>query len=90
MLPLVRAAMSAKQPLPDRATLAAGCDLPSIGSRREFLRAYWNGAAVNLADSQDSSALAALAQANCLIDRPAHSDEIEAGTLVPCLLLKNG
>ena len=90
VLPLVRAAMGARQPLPARATLAAGCDLPSIGSRREFLRAYWNGAAVNLADSQDSSALAALAQANCLIDRPANSPQIEAGTPVPCLLLKNG
>lgn len=90
VIPLVRAAMGAKQPLPARATLAAACDLPSIGSRREFLRAYWNGAAVNLADSQDSSALAALAQANCLIDRPANSPQIEAGTPVPCLLLKNG
>lgn len=90
VLPLVRAAMEARQPLPARATLAAECDLPAIGSRREFLRANWDGAAVNLADSQDSSALAALAQANCLIDRPAHSDEIEAGTLVPCLLFKNG
>lgn len=90
VLPLVRAALGVRQPLPARATLAAGCDLPSIGSRREFLRAYWNGAAVNLADSQDSSALAALAQANCLIDRPANSPQIEAGTTVPCLLLKNG
>ena len=90
VLPLVRAAMGARQPLPARATLTAGCTLPSIGSRREFLRAYWDGDSVQLADSQDSSALAALAQANCLIDRPAHSDEIEAGTPVPCLLLKNG
>lgn len=90
VLPLVRAAMGAKQPLPARATLAAGCDLPSIGSRREFLRANWDGDSVQLADSQDSSALIALAQANCLIDRPARSDEIEAGTHVPCLLLKNG
>ena len=90
VLPLVRAAMGARQPLPARATLTAGCTLPSIGSRREFLRAYWDGESVQLAESQDSSALAALAQANCLIDRPAHSDEIEAGTPVPCLLLKNG
>ena len=90
VLPLVRAAMGARQPLPARATLTAGCTLPSIGSRREFLRAFWDGNSAKPADSQDSSALAALAQANCLIDRPAHSDEIEAGTPVPCLLLKNG
>ncbi|NNF94556.1 MAG: molybdopterin molybdotransferase MoeA [Altererythrobacter sp.] len=90
VLPLVRAALGAKHPQPAVATLAAGCTLPAIGSRREFLRAYWDGETVSLADSQDSSALAALAQANCLIDRPAHAFEIEAGTPVPCLLLKNG
>lgn len=90
VLPLVRAVMGSADPLPERATLPAGCALPAIGSRREFLRAHWDGKTVNLADSQDSSALAALAQANCLIDRPAHSDEIEAGTPVPCLLLRNG
>ena len=89
-LPLVRAAMGAADPLPQRANLTCGQHLPAIGSRREFLRAYWDGETVRLADSQDSSALAALAQANCLIDRPAHADEIEAGTPVPCLLLKNG
>lgn len=90
VLPLVRTAMGAARTLPPRATLIAGQALPTIGSRREFLRAHWDGETVNLADSQDSSALAALAQANCLIDRPAHSDEIEAGTPVPCLLLRNG
>lgn len=90
VLPLVRTAMGAASPLPQRATIPAGQELPPIGSRREFLRAYWDGETVNLADSQDSSALAALAQANCLIDRPAHAQKIEAGTPVPCLLLKNG
>ena len=90
VLPLVREATGAANPLPARATLATGCTLPAIGSRREFLRAYWDGETVSPVDSQDSSALRALAQANCLIDRPANSGEIEAGTPVPCLLLKNG
>jgi len=90
VVPLVRTSMGASQPLPVRTKLTAGSTLPAIGSRREFLRAIWDGETVRLADSQDSSALAALAQANCLIDRPAHADEIEAGTPVPCLLLKNG
>jgi len=89
VLPLVRAAMGASEPLPRCAALVAGARLPATGSRREFLRANWDGEVVRLADSQDSSALAALAQANCLIDRPAHADEIETGTPVPCLLLKN-
>ena len=90
VLPLVRAALGAAAPLPQRVLIEAGCNLPAIGSRREFLRSYWDGTTVTLVGSQDSSALAALAQANCLIDRPAHSKEIEAGTSVPCLLLKNG
>ncbi|RGP40637.1 Molybdopterin molybdotransferase [Altererythrobacter insulae] len=90
VLPLVRAALGDAAPLPQSVLLEAGCNLPPVGSRREFLRSYWDGTTVKLVDSQDSSALAALAQANCLIDRPAHSDQIEAGTSVPCLLLKNG
>ena len=90
VVPLVRTSMGASQPLPVRTKLTAGSTLPAIGSRREFLRAIWDGETVRLADSQDSSALAALAHANCLIDRPAHAVEIEAGTPVPCLLLKNG
>lgn len=90
VLPLVRAAMGSGSPLPRKATLAAGCDLPPVGTRREFLRAVWDGEGVKLADSQDSSALAALAAANCLIDRPAGADGIEAGTSVPVYLLENG
>jgi molybdopterin molybdotransferase len=90
VLPLVRAATGAARPLPRKANLIAGCDLPEIGKRREFLRACWGGETVALADSQDSSALAALAAANCLIDRPPHSEKIEAGTPVPVYLLENG
>lgn len=90
VLPLVRSAMGSGSPLPRKATLTAGCDLPPVGIRREFLRAVWDGGGVKLADSQDSSALAALAAANCLIDRPAGADGIEAGTSVPVYLLENG
>ena len=90
LLPMVRRAMGAAAPLPMRVTLPAGCDLPEIGRRREFLRGIWDGAGVTLAGSQDSSALVALAQANCLIDRPAGSVRIEAGTYVPAYLLQNG
>lgn len=90
VLPLVRAAMGAREPFPARATITSDGELPATGSRREFLRAHWDGQSVKTVDSQDSSALASLAAANCLIDRPAHSEEIEAGTPVPCILLKNG
>lgn len=90
VMPLIRATMGSSNPLPKPAMFRVGQSLPPVGSRREFLRAYWDGLEVNITDSQDSSALAALAAANCLIDRPADSHGIEAGTSVPCYLLKNG
>lgn len=90
LLPMVRQAMGAAETLPRRTILAAGCDLPEVGRRREFLRAHWNGESVRLSDSQDSSALLALANSNCLVDRPADAERIEAGTFVPVYLLQNG
>jgi molybdopterin molybdotransferase len=72
-LPAVRAAMGAPNPLPLTQTMLAGEDLPAVGKRREFLRAVSLGNEVCLAGSQDSSALRALAAADCLIDRPAGS-----------------
>ncbi|MFZ9396210.1 MAG: molybdopterin molybdotransferase MoeA [Erythrobacter sp.] len=90
VLPLVRAAMGSAAPLPQRATVPAGDTLPPVGKRREFLRAIWDGECVRAAASQDSSALAALASANCLVDRAAGSERTEAGTSVPVYLLENG
>lgn len=90
LLPLVRHAMGAAQPLPRRVILPSGCDLVQAGRRREFLRAFWDGNSVSLVDSQDSSALLALSRANCLIDRPAGTQRTEAGTSVPAYLLENG
>ncbi|KUO49670.1 MAG: molybdopterin biosynthesis protein [Sphingomonadales bacterium BRH_c3] len=90
VLPLIRAAMGAADPLPRRALLPSGCELPPVGTRHEFLRARWDGKHVTLADSQDSSALGALANANCLIDRLPNGGRIEAGTSVPVILLENG
>ena len=90
VLPLVRAALGAATPLPLRAMLPTSATFPPVGKRREFLRAVWDGNGVLPAASQDSSALASLAAANCLVDRPADADAIEAGTYVPVLLLGNG
>jgi len=82
-IPLVRAAMGDTDPLPKSQTRIAAQDLPATGSRREFLRAMSDGQRVQLAGSQDSSALMTLAQANCLIDRPAGADPVRAGQTVP-------
>lgn len=89
-LPLMRKAIDASDPLPRHQWLQAGEPFPASGSRREFLRAVHDGQSVRLAASQDSSALRALAQANCLIDRPAGSAEVAVGELVPVYNLQNG
>lgn len=89
-LPLVRASMGDPNPLPRAEPYAAGEDLPAIGPRREFLRAVRHGGAVRLAGSQDSSALSALAAADCLIDRPAHAPAVRAGEAVAVFYLQNG
>ncbi|WP_086607621.1 molybdopterin molybdotransferase MoeA [Erythrobacter donghaensis] len=89
-LPLVRASMGDPHPLPRAVTMVAGEDLPPTERRREFLRAVIEGDRVRLAGSQDSSALLALAQADCLIDRPAGSPTLKAGEPVPVFLLRNG
>jgi molybdopterin molybdotransferase len=89
-LPLVRAAMGAADPLPRAVTMIAGEDLPPTEKRREFLRATSDGSIVRLAGSQDSSALSALAVADCLIDRPAGSPMLHAGEPVPVFFLQNG
>lgn len=89
-LPLVRAAMGDPAPLPRAAELHAGEALPGSGPRREFLRAVSDGAQVQRAGSQDSSALSALAAANCLIDRAAGAAPLEAGAAVTVFYLQNG
>lgn len=89
-LPLVRAGVGDPEPLPRAVTLTAGEALPGTGPRREFLRAVRQGDTVMLAGSQDSSALSALAAADCLIDRPAHAAPVPAGEPVQAFLLRNG
>lgn len=90
-LPLVRKAMGDPDPLPRAGTMLAGEALPAIGPRREFLRAVTgDGDEVRLAGSQDSSALSALAAADCLIDRPGHAEAVPAGETVRVFMLQNG
>jgi molybdopterin molybdotransferase len=64
--------------------------LPAVGKRREFLRAVRDGDQVRLAGSQDSSALSALALADCLIDRAADAPALAAGSSVTVYPLQNG
>lgn len=89
-LPLVRAGLGAAAPLPETATALTAAPLPAVGRRREFLRAVREGDHVRLAGSQDSSALTALASADCLIDRPADAPALAPGSPVVVYPLRNG
>lgn len=89
-LPLVRKALGDPAPLLKAAVVTTGEDLPAVGPRREFLRAVLGGDGVRLAGSQDSSALSALAEADCLIDRPACAPALARGQAVPVFKLQNG
>jgi len=89
-LPLIRASMGSAESITRAFGAIAGEDMPSIGPRREFVRAIWDGERTVPVGSQDSSALAALSHANCLIDRPAHSPALAAGESVTILPLGCG
>ena len=89
-LPLLRAAAGEHDPFARTQTLRTCVDLPAVGPRREFLRAVETDGQVCLAGSQDSSALSALAAADALIDRPAHSTALPGGSPVRAFLLRNG
>ncbi|MEM8726349.1 MAG: molybdopterin molybdotransferase MoeA [Pseudomonadota bacterium] len=90
VLPLVRSAMGAREPLPASTHLTCGVVLPAVGKRREFLRGVSEGASVRLAASQDSSALLALASANCLIDRLPGTGPVDVGEPVQVFTIQNG
>jgi molybdopterin molybdotransferase len=90
LLPLLRKLSGAENPLPvTRGALLAEA-LPAGGERREFMRGWWDGETVTPGMVQDSGALAALAQANALIDRPANAPVLPAGTPVTIYPLENG
>ncbi|BDI61204.1 molybdopterin molybdotransferase MoeA [Qipengyuania nanhaisediminis] len=89
-LPLVRRANGMADTLPESEPAILGEDLPATGTRRSFLRGIWSAGEVRLAASQDSSALHALARANCLIDRPAGAAPSATGDTVRVLRLQNG
>jgi molybdopterin molybdotransferase len=90
LLPLLRALGGAALPVPGAIPARLGASLPPTGPRREFLRARWNGAEAVAAEQHDSGALASLALANALIDRPANAPAAQAGDTVAVHLLQFG
>jgi molybdopterin molybdotransferase len=90
LLPLLRALMGAADPLPRRIRTTLAAPLRAGGSRREFLRAAWDGEGVTAHAIQDSGAIAPLAASNALIDRAERAPAQEAGASVIAYLLENG
>ena len=90
LLPLLRALGGTATPMPAAIPARLGASLPPTGPRREFLRARWNGAEAIAAEQHDSGALASLALANALIDRPANAPAADAGDPVTIHLLQFG
>ncbi len=89
MLPLLRAALGAAEPLPRAIPVPLAHDMAAGGSRTEFLRARWDGARVTLDALQDSGALTPLARANALVMRPAGAPAAPLGTDVPVYMLES-
>ena len=90
LLPLLRRLGGAADPLPRPLTLRLGADMPEVGNRTEFIRARLAEGALVPVHEQDSSALAALARAEVLIERPAGAPASAAGSLVRGYWLENG
>ena len=89
-LPLLRALLGAQACFPRRISAVLATTMGAVGARREFVRGVWDGANVAPEAMRDSSALAAMAASNCLIDRPAQAAGAAAGSVVGLYLLENG
>lgn len=70
LLPLIRALQGAPAPLPQPQVAQLGCDLPANGPRTHFMRARLSGPQITPFDSQDSSLLTILSEADALLIRP--------------------
>ena len=90
MLPLLRAMLGAAQPLPRTIHSTLAAPLKPGGSRREFLRAQWDGQTITAQSLQDSGALSSLANSNALIDRAADAPPAHIGDTVCAFPLENG
>jgi molybdopterin molybdotransferase len=87
LLPMLRAMAGAGQVLPGRVMARLASPLPAGGERTEFLRGWWDGHSVVPNPMRDSSALAALAASNCLIERPISAEPAKTDEFVAIHLL---
>ena len=85
--PVIAAMAGALDPLPLRRETVLGEALPANDRREDYLRGQTRGGRVYAAAMQDSSLLATLAHADCLIVRPAGAPAAKAGDSVQILPL---
>lgn len=83
LLPLARHMAGDASPLPRPERAALADPLPAAGNRDEYLRAFRKDDRIVAVTSQDSAATRALADADCLILRPAGSPPAAPGDEVP-------
>ena len=85
--PLIAAMAGAANPLPSTLTAPLAEPLPGNDHRQDYLRATIVGGLVAMAPIQDSSMLATLARADCLIVRPPHAPPAQIGDRVEIIAL---
>ncbi|WP_448658149.1 molybdopterin molybdotransferase MoeA [Sphingomonas sp. CJ99] len=85
--PVIAALSGAADPLPPMQRAALAHPLPANGERTDFMRAAMIGGRVSSAAVQDSSMLATLASADCLIHRPPHAPAAAVDDPVDILLI---
>ncbi|MGP1282862.1 MAG: molybdopterin molybdotransferase MoeA [Parasphingopyxis sp.] len=85
--PLIAHLSGAADPLPRFRPARLAAELPATGTRTEYLRGRWRDDAVEALSQQSSASLAALAEAELLVRRPAGSAAARAGDTVDILPL---
>lgn len=83
--PLIAHLAGSLDPLPRFQPARLAAPLPQVGKRTEYLRGRWQAGAIEPLLQQSSAALAALADAELLIHRPAESTEAQAGEEISIL-----
>jgi molybdopterin molybdotransferase len=87
LLPLVAAMAGARDPLPRTLAAILAQPLPANDHREDYLRGQIANGVVAMAAIQDSSMLATLARADCLIVRPPHAPPAQIGDPVEIIAL---
>ena len=88
LLPMIAHLGGAADPLPRTSEVALGAPLPANGVRQDYLRARIEDGHAFAPGGQDSSYLATLARADCLLIRPANAPAARTGDRVQMLDLR--